>query len=220
MDIQKAIRKRKSVRAFTNDNVPDEVIRSAVDLALLSPSWGNTQPWETFVVTGKKLALLKKIFADKFEGDITVNPDIPIPTEWPDDCKRRYQNLGKELFSKIGTKRGDKEGRREHYRKMFQGFGAPAVVYLCLDKKLTKWALIDIGIFIQTFSLAAVGFGLECTVLTHLVMYPDDIRRELGIGDNKFVIMGIAVGYADEEAIINSFKSKRDAHEELVKYFN
>ena len=218
MEVETAVKTRKSVRAFKADPVAADLLRSIMDLALMAPSWGNTQPWEVLVVRGKKLAQLKKAFRNKFEADEPTNPDFPLPTEWPEQCLTRYKALGKALFEKIGIRRHDHARRKEHYLQMFQGFGAPVFVYVCLDKRLSRWSMLDVGIFIQTVCLVAMSKGVSSCILTHLVLYPDIVRKELQISDSKYVVMGIALGYPDETAEINAFTSPRESQSDMVKW--
>ncbi len=55
-----AIEKRRSIRKFKPDTVPDDVLRSLLDAARLAPSGCNAQPWRFKVVrdgeTKRKLA--------------------------------------------------------------------------------------------------------------------------------------------------------------------
>ncbi len=50
MDILKAIHERRSVRAYRDDAVPDEILLEILDAARQSPSWANTQVWRFIVV--------------------------------------------------------------------------------------------------------------------------------------------------------------------------
>jgi nitroreductase len=54
MDIYEAIRMRKSVRAFKNEDVPDEVLSRILDAARLAPSANNFQEWRFVVVRDAK----------------------------------------------------------------------------------------------------------------------------------------------------------------------
>ena len=76
----KAILERKSVRAFTNDAVADNRLKAVIDLALYAPSWGNTQPWEIYVVMGDRLTTLKKRFAENFNQNVPIDLGLPIPS--------------------------------------------------------------------------------------------------------------------------------------------
>ena len=50
MELNEAIRKRRSVRKYTDYRVTDEEIREVLEAARLAPSWANTQVWEFIVV--------------------------------------------------------------------------------------------------------------------------------------------------------------------------
>ncbi len=54
MELQEAIRNRRSIRQFLAKPVSAEIIQDLIADALWSPSWGNTQPWEVVVVTGQQ----------------------------------------------------------------------------------------------------------------------------------------------------------------------
>jgi nitroreductase len=59
MDVSEAIRKRRSIRKFKLDPIPEEKIRLLLESARLAPSGTNTQPWRFIVIkdndTKKKL---------------------------------------------------------------------------------------------------------------------------------------------------------------------
>ena len=50
MDVFKAIKNRRSIRAFTDEPVTDEEIEKLIDAARWAPSAGNIQPWEFIIV--------------------------------------------------------------------------------------------------------------------------------------------------------------------------
>ena len=56
MELQEAIRTRRSIRSFLPKTVPEKTILDLISEALWAPSWANTQPWEIIVVTGEPLA--------------------------------------------------------------------------------------------------------------------------------------------------------------------
>ena len=59
MNVSEAIRKRRSIRKFKPDPIPEEKIRLLLESARLAPSGTNTQPWRFIVIkdndTKKKL---------------------------------------------------------------------------------------------------------------------------------------------------------------------
>ncbi len=61
MEVLEAIRKRRSIRRFTDYYVTDDEIRELLEAARWAPSWANTQVWEFVVVRDK--AQIEKIAA-------------------------------------------------------------------------------------------------------------------------------------------------------------
>lgn len=51
MDVREALRTRRSIRRYTDQPVPREVLEDIVDCARWSPSGRNAQPWTFVVVT-------------------------------------------------------------------------------------------------------------------------------------------------------------------------
>jgi len=54
MDIFEAILTRRSVRKYTSQPVPEEVVKRLLSAAMQAPSAGNQQPWHFIVVTRRK----------------------------------------------------------------------------------------------------------------------------------------------------------------------
>ena len=110
MDIVEAIRRRKSIRAFKPDPVSPDTLREILELALRAPSWGNTQPWEFVIVSGKKLEEIKQAYISK-AGE-PVHPDLATPRGFPEPYDTRRRAIGIKLFEAKGIAREDREARR------------------------------------------------------------------------------------------------------------
>jgi nitroreductase len=66
MSLMEAIEKRRSVRNFKPDPVPEEVIKQMIEAARLAPSGSNRQPWRFQVITDR--ALRERIFNEATFG--------------------------------------------------------------------------------------------------------------------------------------------------------
>jgi len=55
MDVLEAIKGRRSIRAFKNQDVPAETVEELIDAARWAPSAGNIQPWEFIIVRKPKI---------------------------------------------------------------------------------------------------------------------------------------------------------------------
>src|SRR3990170_7134283 len=50
MELQEAIKGRRSIRNFKKQNVPEETITQLIEAATYAPSAGNIQPWQFIIV--------------------------------------------------------------------------------------------------------------------------------------------------------------------------
>ena len=94
MDVEEAIRGRRSIRKFRPNPVPEELLREILDVARWSPSWRNTQAWTVWAVSGEALQRFKAEFAEKLLAAAPSKPDLDMPgREFPAACMDRTQRL-------------------------------------------------------------------------------------------------------------------------------
>ena len=186
------------------------MLHDLVSDALWSPSWGNTQPWEFFLITGAPLERFKKANRAALLSGKKPHPEIAMPSEWPDVMKARYVQIGRSVLDAQSIARKDMEGRLKYYGDMFSLFGARALLLLMLDKSLLiEYAMLDIGLFLQTFMLLTHAKGLGSIALAASVNFPGILRDHFPIPRDKRIVMGVAVGWPDRNAPVNEFERKR-----------
>ncbi len=219
MQLQDAIRQRRSIRQFLPKAVSEDLIRDIIADAIWAPSWGNTQPWEIVVVSGQKMAEFKSKSQEALLAGKEAVPDISMPQVWPDAYLNRYKELGKSVLGALAIAREDKEARLQHFVKMFGFFDAPAAILVIIDKELAlEYAMLDAGIFLQTFCLLAHDRGLGTCILAVMVSYPEIARELFSIPDSKLIIMGAALGWPDPDAPVNCLARKRKSLTEFVSW--
>ena len=219
MQTNVCIQSRRTVRKFLPTPVPREVIEELIADASWAPSWGNTQPWELIVVAGAALDKFKDENRRAMMAGATSTPDVPMPQKWPDANKTRYRDVGKSVLSSLSIPREDIEGRTNYYGDMFFMFDAPALLLILLDKNLlVEYAMLDVGLFLQTFMLLACDRGLGTAALAASVTFPDVVRKLLPIPENKRLAIGAAIGWPDENAPVNNFQRERAPMEELFTW--
>ncbi|MCX6098040.1 MAG: nitroreductase family protein, partial [Caldiserica bacterium] len=49
------IRNRRSIRKYTADPVPQELVTRLLQAAMSAPSAGNEQPWEFIIITDREV---------------------------------------------------------------------------------------------------------------------------------------------------------------------
>ena len=218
MDVVEAIRERMSVRSFRPDPVPGDLLSQILEKALRAPSWGNTQPWEFAIVTGKPLEEIQKGFLKR--GEHEPNPDVARPYEFPEPYMSRIMALP---FRKQTLTKEDMDLRR---LRNYRHYGASAVIYLLVGrsffhqpKGINVWSLYDCGAVVQNIMLLAMCYGLGTIAQAQAVVYPDIIRKVLGIPESKLIALGIAIGYPDWDNPINKSRTNRELLKDVAKWY-
>ena len=218
MELLEAIQNRKSIRKFKPDLVPRVILEEILQAALWAPSAINTQPWECWVAGGETLQRLGgDLYAEAEKGG-HPRADFVLFETWKDAYMNRMRENGKGLFGLLGIDRQDKEKRKAFALSMHKFFGAPQVIFLCLDSSLGDYSIFDCGCFTQNICLLAISKGLGTCIQHSAVNYPDIIRRYIPIPSEKKILVAISIGYPDEEAIVNQFRSSREPLERVVHW--
>ena len=219
MDIEAAVKGRRSIRKFIDKEVPQEIIRDILETARWSPSWGNTQSWNFHVITGEPLVRFKAENHRMLGEDIPATPDIPMPESWPDACRLRYNDMGRTLYDALGIARRDTDARRKLRLKMAYLFDAPCLIVPTIHKEnAVEYAMLDMGLIVQTLCLLAHEKGLGTLIMAAAVQYPDLIRSIAGIPEDRRIVVGIALGYPDCAYELNNFERKRAMIDEFVQW--
>jgi nitroreductase len=219
MDINEAVKNRRSIRRFLPARVSEETIKELISDALWAPSWANTQQYEFVVATGDALERFKKENREAFMSGEKPKPDVPMPAKWPEALTKRYVDVSKSILASLSIPREDKTGRMNYYGDMFSLFNATAFLIVIVDKDiLLEYAMLDVGIFLQTFKLLAHARGLGTISLAASVNYPQIIRRIFDIPESRRIIMGTALGWPDNDSPVNNFGRKRDPVEMFVRW--
>jgi len=219
MNLIEAIENRRSIRAFKPDPIPDEILKKILKTARMSPSYTNTQPWEVAVVSGKIKDELSRELYKIVSSDTPITPDISKPLVWPEELERRSKEHGERRFKVLGIGREDTEKRKNLRLLNFKFYGAPAVLFIFMDKNLGEWSIMDIGMFAQTIMLSALEYGLGTCPQAALTDYPHIVKKYLNIPESKRLVLGISIGYPDNEALINTYRSNRVEMDEFVKWY-
>jgi nitroreductase len=223
MDTATAVKKRKSTRAFRPDPVSQKILKEIMELALWAPSWANTQPWEFAIAAGSKLEEIKQSFVAKLDDE----PKLDITRSWdfPEPYASRIGHLMATEQKIKGIKREDREGRGWWRLQGLENYGAPAVIYICIDRafyfqeEINAWLLFDCGLVAENIMLLATDYGLGTVAQAQAVQYPDVLRQALSIPESKLFVIGIAIGYPDEDDPINNFRSEREPLDSMVKWW-
>src|SRR4030042_969906 len=219
MEVIDAIKERKSIRAFKPDPVPLDLLKKIIEQALRAPSWANTQPWEFAIATGKKLKAIQDGFAKMGVQD--PKSEVTRPYEFPEPYMARIRALQPK-----DRKEMTKEEMEARFMDNFRHYGAPVCIYLLVDKSIlyqakgiNVWSMYDSGSAVQNIMLLATNYGLGTIAQAQAVVYPDIIRKELGIPANKLIALGISIGYPDWDNPVNKEHRDRESLDEIATFY-
>ena len=211
MDVLEAMRGRKSTRAYLDKPVARATIESVLDAARWAPSGVNSQPWQVAVVTGAIKARISEALLAARTAKQPENPDYAYyPSEWQEPYKSRRKATGLALYQALHIGKDDPLARLKAWNNNYRFFGAPVGLLFFVDRALAQGAWVDMGMFIENVMLAARGHGLETCPQASLAEYPELVRGILNIPATRALVCGMALGYADADAPVNSYRTERE----------
>lgn len=206
------LKSRKSCRAFRPDPVTRDVVEAILKIACHAPSGSNIQPWKAYVAAGAvRDGLVEAMLAAFDAGEREEDREYHYyPQNWREPFLSRRRATGFGLYRVLGIEREDRDRRREQARRNFSFFDAPVGVVLALDNDVEIGSWLDLGMFAQTLMLAACARGLATCPQVSVARMHDILHARLGIPESECVVMGIALGYEDRDAIENTFQPVRE----------
>jgi len=183
MDVIQAIKERRSINFFEIGKViSDDKLRELIEIANLSPSSLNLQPWKVIAVRDpeRKKVLKQCAFNQpKVEEASAVFIMIADPKSVDENLKRMLDS-----WQKLGY---IKPEMRQTYTEMAKSLYGPED---SLKRKI--FAVKNTSLFAMNLMITAKGLGLE----THPMDGFDEecIKKEFNIPNDKIIPMIIAVG--------------------------
>ncbi|BCW86908.1 Nitrobenzene nitroreductase [Alphaproteobacteria bacterium SO-S41] len=220
MNVTDAITQRISTRAFLDKPVGEAELRAILDVARFSPSGGNCQPWHVYALSGAGMARFRAEL-----GDVMASDPMGEETEfhiYPPGIKEPYRSrrfkCGEDLYASIGIPRENKGGRLMQLAKNYDFFGAPAAFFFALDRQMGPGQWAHLGMLMQTICLTAEEMGLATCMQEAWARRHSFIRKFFGVPDELQLYCGLAVGYKDPGAPINSWRTERAPVDEIATF--
>ena len=78
MELMEAIKKRRSIRKYKPDPIPEEALRAVLEAVRWAPSWANTQCWEVIIVKDGKVKSELATVLPKGNPALSSMTDAPL----------------------------------------------------------------------------------------------------------------------------------------------
>jgi len=217
LSVTDAINSRMSVRAFTPQAVARELITEVLQLASRAPSGTNTQPWKVYVLQGQSRdTLVDKVCAA--HDALRANPALAseyreeydyYPEQWVSPYIDRRRENGWGLYGLLGIGKGDKDKMHAQHQRNYKFFDAPVGLMFTIDRVMGRGSLVDYGMFLENLMLAARACGLHTCPQAAWNGFAKIILPHIGAGPDEMLVCGMALGYADDTDIVNTFHTPR-----------
>ncbi len=218
MELLEGIKTRMSIRGFKPNPITREGMEKILQAASNSPSYTNTQPWEVVVVSGKKKDALAQRLLELAKAKSPTHPDLPMPKTCTPAMEERSREHGARRLNTLGIARDDEAGREKLRLMNFEFYGAPCAVFLFIDGSMGEWSIFDAGLFAQNLILAAHSLGVGSCLQASVTNYAPEIKKFLGVGDSKKLVICISMGYPDEKAKLNTYRSLKQAPDGFTRW--
>ena len=211
MNLDEAIRNRKSVRQFLDTPVDRALVETILERANLAPSGTNVQPWHVHVAMGaKRDELVSAVLAHRENAPQDASAEFPRTSKRKEPYTSRMRQLGKDMYSLLEIPRGDERANFNQWGRNYKFFDAPVGLIFTIDKDLDAMSFLDIGMFMQNIMLIAQQDGLATCSQGAWNQFHTVTRRVLSVPDDRFIICGMSLGYADSRAPVNTLVSARE----------
>lgn len=217
-EFRKVVHTRRSIRRYTDEDIPEAVLEDCLDLAMLAPNSCNLQPWEFFVVRSPELR--RKLAHACLDQNAATTAPVLIPviartdtwrescddalTEWPDEKLPRavelfYKRIAKMQYyqgplGSFGLLKKLAYGTLGLFRPVPRGPYSPA--------ELQTWAVKSTALAAENLMLALRAHGYDSCPMEGM----DEVRvkKLLGLPRGAIVVMVLAAGRRGDRAIYNS----------------
>lgn len=197
-DFYQKMKSRRSVRHFSDKEVPEEVINNIIMTAASAPSGAHKQPWTFCVIKDPALKAKIRVAAEKEEYE---NYHGRMSEEWLKDLEKFETDWKKEflttapclmvIFKKAYDLEDDGSKSKNYYVSESVGIAA--------------------GFLIAAIHMAGL------VTLTHTPSPMNFLKEILGRPDNEKPFLLLPVGYPADEVLVPDI-SRKKINEVLVWY--
>ncbi|MDP3879385.1 MAG: nitroreductase family protein [Dehalococcoidales bacterium] len=187
LTVWEAIKMRRSIRKFTPDNVPDELIEQMLEAARLAPSGHNRQPWRFLVVRNQQQ---KDELCRMCRGQRFIQ-EAPVVIVCFGDLNRYSLMASRQVHHELvelGVTDGQSSYLLEAGQSPAEGMSAMSLQDALIHLKANSYIAIEHLVLMA----AALGLG---TCWVSRVSGRADVNHLFSLADNLVPVALVALGY-------------------------
>lgn len=194
--LEKLIKGRRSVRKWKKEEVPDDLLRKAVELATWAPNGGNYQGWRFIIAKNRRVI---EEMANAVQSVMDKIASWPEAVTWQEDIRRFQSNASYFRGAPvcIGVFAGEYQSVTDKVLKARESFDHEAKEIMEF-RRSAPTAIQSAAAAVTTMLLVFYQMGLGAVWLGAPLTAKKEIERVLRAPANLALICLVAVGYPDE----------------------
>lgn len=188
--VMNAIINRKSVRRYTEQAIPDEILAKILEAGRLAPSWVNVQPWKFIVVTNQEV---KDILCEASGGQKQVKTAQAVIC-----CVADLDDWSHTKFGKILAEKGIDDATITAYlsSKTLNPSNLGEYEVLLRSVEQVTYAVAYMTLEAQELGIDACVVGAFANELTKSdETLTKKVKTALGLNDKQILVDMITLGY-------------------------
>lgn len=188
--VMNAIINRKSVRRYTEQAIPDEILAKILEAGRLAPSWVNVQPWKFIVVTNQEV---KDILCEASGGQKQVKTAQAVIC-----CVADLDDWSHTKFGKILAEKGIDDATITAYlsSKTLNPSNLGEYEVLLRSVEQVTFAVAYMTLEAQELGIGACVVGAFANELTKSdETLTKKVKTALGLNDKQILVDMITLGY-------------------------
>lgn len=188
--VMNAIINRKSVRRYTEQAIPDEILAKILEAGRFAPSWVNVQPWKFIVVTNQEV---KDILCEASGGQKQVKTAQAVIC-----CVADLDDWSHTKFGKILAEKGIDDATITAYlsSKTLNPSNLGEYEVLLRSVEQVTFAVAYMTLEAQELGIGACVVGAFANELTKSdETLTKKVKTALGLNDKQILVDMITLGY-------------------------
>ncbi len=135
LDFSALAASRRSTRAYTDQQIPQDILDAILKDATTAPSWSNTRAFRVALATGERADRLREEYVRRFDQTLDIqhhkrfatiktalkrelpDGDFPVWKPYPKELRASQVEVAKLVYGAYGVERRDYEGRDNANRR-------------------------------------------------------------------------------------------------------
>jgi nitroreductase len=218
MDMLKLIKERKSIRSFSPELPPREIILECLEAASWAPNPTSQQPWQFIVLTNDALQTVCRVIEENFTDAAAKMASAPAPAASDPVAQVLKERKDRSFGEMIAFLKDKNVDMKTIGRSNFIFHSAPVGIlfatYPCKDQNFLKSTIAAM----QTFLLAATARKLGTCWMNAVSICQEYIKEALKLSPELILVDGVAVGYSVADSPLNRIPRHRLPVEEVTVF--